>query len=245
MILPKPQDAIHKAQMFRILSEMLDNAAVAQNVFFKGGTCASMLGFLDRFSIDLDFDVKRGADKENIDANLKTVFQKLGLALVKKSKGSLFYVLKYDTPKNFRNSIKISLIDHPLKSNSYASFYLPEIDRYAACQTKETMFGNKLVAVTDRYKKYKAVAGRDVYDIHHFFMKGYRYLPEIIEERTGEKVTGYLKKLINFIEKKVTNKIITEDLSYLLPFEKFKLMSMVLRKETLLFLKDEVVRLTQ
>lgn len=33
---------------------------------FKGGTCASMLGWLDRFSVDLDFDY--AGDKKNIAA---------------------------------------------------------------------------------------------------------------------------------------------------------------------------------
>ena len=47
------------------------------------------------------------------------------------------------------------------------------------------MMANKLVAVIDRYAHREAIAGRDLYDIHHFFMKGYRYNEDVICERTG------------------------------------------------------------
>ena len=57
MILLRPQDTIHKVQLTRLLTEILDNPTLSQNLYFKGGTCAAMLGYLDRFSVDLDFDL--------------------------------------------------------------------------------------------------------------------------------------------------------------------------------------------
>ncbi|MEK7560763.1 MAG: nucleotidyl transferase AbiEii/AbiGii toxin family protein [Patescibacteria group bacterium] len=54
--LPHPKDAAHKAWLYRILSGVYDNAVLAKLLYFKGGTCAAMLGYLDRFSVDLDFD---------------------------------------------------------------------------------------------------------------------------------------------------------------------------------------------
>ena len=59
------QRAYHKAQLYRLLIRLLDNQKIASDIFFKGGTCSSMLGFLDRFSVDLDFDLKKGADKKD------------------------------------------------------------------------------------------------------------------------------------------------------------------------------------
>lgn len=50
------------------------------------------------------------------------------------------------------------------------------------------MMANKLVAVIDRYVHREAIAGRDLYDIHHFFMKGYRYNEDVICERTGKEL---------------------------------------------------------
>lgn len=239
MILPKREDAYHKVQLFRLLTEILDSSVV-RNVYFKGGSATSMLGFLDRFSVDLDFDLKPKADKKMIDKNLRKIFQNLDLKISQKSSKSLFYLLKYSAKSGLRNTIKLSLIDTALKSNIYSSFYLAEIDRFAFCQTIETMFANKLVAVMDRYKKHKMIAGRDIYDIHHFFLSGFRYNEAVIKERTKKQPVNYFIDLIKFIDTKVTDKIISEDLSFLLTNKKFQFIRKILKKETLMFLKDEV-----
>ena len=241
MILPKREDAYHKIQLLRLLTKILDSS-IAKNIYFKGGSAAAMLGFLDRFSVDLDFDLKPKVDKKTIDKNLRDIFRKLDLKISQKSHNSLFYLLKYSAKSGLRNTVKLSLSDTALKSNNYSSFYLPEIDRFAFCQTKETMFANKLVAVTDRYKKHKMIAGRDIYDIHYFLLSGFYYDEAVIRERTGKQPINYLKDLIKFINTKVTDKIINEDLSFLLTNEKFQLIRKVLKKETLMFLKDEIKR---
>jgi rRNA maturation protein Nop10 len=159
-----------------------------------------------------------------------------------KSKNELFYVLKYDSKKGERNTIKLGITPVQTKSNKYNIFYLPEIDRYANCQTIETMFAHKLVSLTDRYQKYRMMAGRDLYDIHYFFLQGYGYIEEIIEERTGKKLKEYLAELKNFIERKITGIVISEDLNFLLPPEKFKKVRKILKKETLMFLVNEIDR---
>lgn len=243
MILPKPQDALHKAQLYRLLSEILDNSFVSEHIYFKGGTCAAMLGFLDRFSVDLDFDLQKGVSSKTIHTALLPIFDRLVLQLDSKSSRSLFYLLKYDAPEGQRNSIKLSIMTDSAQANIYKPLYLPDIDRYAACQTKETMFANKLVALTDRYKKHTSIAGRDVYDIHYFFLQGYGYNAAVIEERTGKKVADYFQELHTFIEEKITNEIITQDLNVLLPAQKFQLIRKILKSETLMFLHDEISRL--
>lgn len=233
-------NAYHKAQLFRLLTEILDSE-VAKTIYFKGGSAAAMLGFLDRFSVDLDFDLKPNADKKAIDKNLRKIFKALDFKISQKSNKSLFYLVKYSAKPGLRNTIKLSLIDTALKSNTYSSFYLGEIDRFAFCQTPDTMFANKLVAVTDRYKKHKMIAGRDIYDIHHFFLSGFHYNEAVIKERTGKQPASYLKDLIKFIDSKVTDKIINEDLSFLLTHEKFQLIRKVLKRETLMFLKNAIM----
>lgn len=230
-------NAYHKAQLFRLLTEILDSP-IAKDIYFKGGSAAAMLGFLDRFSVDLDFDLKAKVNKKIIDKKLRKIFQGLNLKIDQKSSRSLFYLLKYTAKPGSRNTIKLSLIDTALKSNLYSSFYLAEIDRFAFCQTKETMFANKLVAVTDRYKKHKMIAGRDIYDIHHFFLSGLHYNEAVIKERTSKQPADYFKGLIKFIDTKVTDRIISEDLSFLLTKEKFKLIRKILKRETLMFLKS-------
>jgi len=87
------------------------------------------------------------------------------------------------------------------------------------------MFANKLVAPIDRYNKHQKIAGRDIYDIHYFFSQGYKFKKEVIEERI-------------FIENNLNEKVLTEDLSTLLPYKKFNKIRKVLKQETLMFLRS-------
>ena len=120
-----------------------------------------------------------------------------------------------------------------VEANQYKVQYFQEIDRLINSHTIETMFANKLVAVTDRYTQHKTLAGRDIYDIHHFFVQGYAYHDAIIRERTGLEPKEYFGKLIDFIKKHVTQKIIDEDLNSLLPYKKFQQIRKILIPETL------------
>lgn len=242
MILPRPEDAIHKAWLYRLLINLIDDNKISSQIYFKGGTCAAMLNFLDRFSVDLDFDLKKNADKKRLRQRLRTVFEKLDLQLKYENPRALQFVVKYPQ-KQGSNTISLDIIDTTIAANSYAPFYLVEIDRYANCQTIETMFAHKLVAVTDRYKKYHSLAGRDIYDIHYFFIHGQRYRKEVIEERTKTKTSKYLSYLSTFIYEKFTQTIIDQDLNILLPLAKFQSIRNLLKREVLMFLKDEIERL--
>ncbi len=243
MILPKREDTLHKIQLLRLLQEIVDDTLLSQNVFFKGGTCAAMLGYLDRFSLDLDFDLSERTDKKIFDKKLREIFDRLNLEVKQKSKNELFYILKYQAETGIRNTIKLGIVDKQAKANIYKPIYLGELDRFVICQTKETMFSYKLISLTDRYKKYKTIAGRDLYDIHHFFLKGFRYIEAIIKARSGKKTLAYLQELREFIKSKITNEVISEDLNYLLPTDRFQAIRKILKKETILLLGDEIKRL--
>lgn len=240
MIFVKPEDVLHKAQLLKLLTEIADNHLLSSNVYFKGGTCATMLGYLDRFSVDLDFDLKKNADKLKLLPEFMRIFKKLDLKVEKGNGKNLFFILKYDAPKDQRNTTKLSVSDVFVKANEYKTFFMAEIDRLVACQTIETMFANKLVAVVDRYNKHEKIAGRDIYDIHHFFSKGYTFKKEIIEERMKMSVEDYFKKLIKFIDEKVTDRVLTEDLNMLLPYDIFLKFRKILKPETLIFLRSVV-----
>lgn len=242
--LPKPKDAKHKAWLYRALTGIYDDAALAKALYFKGGTCAALLGYLDRFSVDLDFDfVGKRAELPETRIHLEVVFRDLGLTIYDKSKVVPQYFLTYEAPEGERNTMKIDVSIPPPKANTYESKRLHEIDRIITCQTVETMMANKLVALMDRYEHREAIAGRDLYDIHHFFMKGYRYNEDVIRERTGKDMKRFFADLIAFIEQHITEKIITQDLNTLLPYEKFSRIRRILKPETLMFLRDEEKRM--
>ena len=62
MNLPRNEDAPHKFQMYRLLTAILSESKLSQQLVFKGGTCAVLRGWLDRFSVDLDFDLIQGSN---------------------------------------------------------------------------------------------------------------------------------------------------------------------------------------
>ena len=135
---------------------------------------------------------------------------------------------------------KIDAVDTPYENNKCEKKLLPEINRYAICQTKETLLTNKLVAITDRYERNGSIAGRDLYDIHHFLQKGFDINNKLIEERKKMSATEYLKYLLNFIEDKVTQTTINQDLSFLLDYGKFNAIRKSLKEETLSLLRERL-----
>lgn len=237
MILPNPKDAIHKAWMYRLLTAIADNTLLVKSLRFKGGTCAAMRGILPRFSIDLDFDLIDTSQMELVRQHLEKLFKKLGLKIDDSSKVTPQYFLKYKSEPNQRNTVKLDVTFPAPNSNEYEPVRFIDIDRIIYAQTIPTMFANKLVSITDRYKKYGSIAGRDIFDVHTFFMKGYSYKKEIIEERTGKKTDVFFGELIDFIENKITRKIIDQDLNTLLPFNDFQKIRKILKNEVLMFLR--------
>ncbi len=232
----------HKAWLIRILTEIADSLELSSNLRFKGGTCAAMLGFLDRFSVDLDFDISSDVDEKKLRQKFHAIFKKFDLEVKQESKKALEFWVRYEAPANMRNTIKIDALNWQVKANKYQPQYLAEIDRFMVCQTIETMFANKLVAVWDRWRKTKSIAARDIYDIHHFYLKDYVYLPEIIEERTGMLVKKYLEWLSEFIRKHVTERLIDEDLNALVQPAQFQKIRKTLKQETLMAIGGDLTK---
>lgn len=244
MILPDKKDAVHKAWLYRMLSRLFDDPFISEKLAFKGGTCAAMLGYLDRFSIDLDFDfLGEGAELAETRAHMERVFESVGLTVYDQSKYAPQYFLKYPTKQGERNALKIDATFPPPQANQYEPKRFSEIDRIIVCQTKETMFANKLVAAMERYQKNERIAGRDIYDIHHFFLSGFGYDKDVIRERTKKDSVAFFTELREFVDSKITAVILDQDLNHLLPHEQWKKIRKTLKQEVLLFLRDEVERL--
>lgn len=240
MIIVKPNDAVHKAHLLRILTEIVDNPLLSNALYFKGGTCASMIGILDRFSVDLDFDIKPKSDERKLRTEFYKIFDKLGYTLNQESKKALEFYLKYTNSPNQRNTLKIDALNFVVKSNQYLPVFLPEINRTVNCQTVDSIFANKLVAVKDRYDRHKSIAGRDIYDIHHFFLGSLKYNHNIIIERTGLSVIKYFIYLRNFITNKITQTLIDQDLNALLPLNSYTKIRKTLETETIMFIDNEI-----
>jgi len=247
MILPDQKDAIHKAWLYRVLINFCDSPLLSSSLYFKGGTCAVMRGLLDRFSIDLDFDYVAEDDRlSDVRLEMESIFDDLGLEIKDRSKAVPQYFLRYKNYReNERNSLKIDVTLPPPRSNRYEPVRLVDIDRILYCQTADTMFSNKMVALVERHEKNGSIAGRDLYDLHHFFITGQDYNRDVILERRNiERVGDYLKLLLEFITNHFTERIISQDLNMLLPYKKFKSIRKTLINETIFLLRDEIERIS-
>jgi len=74
-------------------------------------------------------------------------------------------------------------------------------------------------------------------------MNGFGYDREVIKERRGTEAKAFFLELKKFVEANITRTIIEQDINTLLPYDKFKKIRLVLKKETLMFLNDEIKRL--
>ncbi len=241
MTIINPKDANHKAWLMRVLTEIVDDQFLAEQLRFKGGTCASMLGYLDRFSVDLDFDILDETQTDLIRQKMKKIFTNLNLEIKDESKRVVEFLLRYPAPINDRNSLRVDMVGKNYLENIYENQFLPEINRYFGCQTVETMFSHKLIALMERYDKHQTIAGRDVYDIHYFFFSGRLYRKEIIKERTGKNLPQFFTDLKEFLEKQVNPDLLVQDLGTLLPSDKMRFVKKNLLVETKMFIENAIL----
>jgi len=104
------------------------------------------------------------------------------------------------------------------------------------------MFANKLVALIERFERTNSIAGRDLYDIHYFFLNSFGYNEKVIQERRKKDAKTFFKKLIRFIKDNINQTIIDQDLNTLLSQEKFSQIRKIIKQETIVFLEDEIKR---
>lgn len=240
IVIPNKQSIKHKNQLLRTLRALLKNKVLANTLIFKGGTYAALLGKLDRFSVDLDFDIIPAghAHKQSLRIVLHQIFSDLKLQIKDESVKHLQFFLRYDAPENERNTLKIEVNDQVSKFNEYESAFLKEVDMYCRGHTEGTMFANKLVAAKARFDEGKRIAGRDFYDIHHFFTQGLDVNEKVVEDLTKLPYQTYLNSLANFIEKHIEPKKLQQDLNPLLPKNELDFVVHKLKPELLLFLKS-------
>lgn len=228
MIINKQQ---HKKIMLEILSDISSDPFLAINLGFKGGTCVYFLYGLDRFSVDLDFDLL-DIEKE------AQVLEKMDLILAKygevKKDGTLRRKLKYTEESVM---LKVDISDR-MELNSLNTYEVRDVISGVPLKvlSQADIFAHKLSAIFDRYKNKKTnkiITNRDLYDVNFFFDNNWPFNEKIIELRSGKKAIEYLRDLKNLIEKKVDNKKILDGIGALVDDKKRHWVQANLKKEVL------------
>lgn len=240
MKLPRTTDAAHKVQMYRLLVAILNDNWLSQQLVFKGGTCAVLRGWLDRFSVDLDFDLPNSQVKLVTKNRIQEIISHLGYEIKDQSQKHVQYFLKYPAPPHTRNTLKLEINDQVSPYNESEIATLSELNRLAVTQTQSTMVANKMVAALGRLGSTGKTAGRDFYDLHHFLSQGYEINIKIVEDLTGIQYPVYIKKLIEYIEHQLTDDQLYQDINPLIPGREVKDIVKRLREELLWLLRGLV-----
>jgi len=167
----------HRTIMYNILQDIFTQT-FAKKLAFKWWTATYFLYWLDRFSTDLDFDVLWEID--NLDQKIIDVLKKYW-TIKKKNKIILSY-------KKEQDNIKIDINRKIRKNNHYQimNFFGTDIQ----VQDAETIFSNKLVALTERN------TNRDIYDVHFFMKNAFKIDEKLIQERTWKNSIELFKIIL-------------------------------------------------
>jgi len=197
----KLEKNIHREMMLKILADISSSSLLANNIGFKGGTACYFLHGLDRFSVDLDFDILDAKKEDEVKEKLMKLLEQYGTIKTRTS-----IKLKYS---NECQALKIDLSAR-YDTNKLNTYKIEEIVSRVPIKVlqKEDIFAHKLIALTDRNcakGESPVIANRDLYDIHFFFENNWSFNNIIIEEYTGKKVAEYLQYVYDFIEKYVNS----------------------------------------
>lgn len=181
----------HKTILFQILKDIYSDTSVAPFLGFKGGSAALMFYGLDRFSVDLDFDLLDESKEDIIFEKVIAIAKKYGmLKELYKKRFNLFCLLSYEDKAQ---NIKVEI-----NKRQFGSTY--EIKTYLGVSMlvmkKQDMFAHKLIAMSERIGK----TNRDIYDVWFFLAHRFPINEEIIKKRSSMPLAKFLKKCINRIE---------------------------------------------
>jgi predicted nucleotidyltransferase component of viral defense system len=217
----------HKNILIRILKDIYTDSSLGPFLGFKGGTAAYLFYDLNRFSVDLDFDLLNENKEQEVFEKVEKIAREYGRIKDKINKShTLFILLSYSEEAQ---NIKIEI-----NKRCFGSQY--EVRNYLGISMLvmkgEDMFAHKLVAMTER----KKIANRDIFDIYFFLKSNWGINREIIEQRTKENFVSYLKRCIDFLEVKSERGILFGIGELIDEKQKFWAKSK-LKKETIFLLK--------
>jgi predicted nucleotidyltransferase component of viral defense system len=186
--------ATHKNILIKILKDVYTNHLIAQSLGFKGGTAALLFYGLNRFSVDLDFDLLDESKTDEIYEHILIILKSYGTVKEsRKKRYSLFFLLSYDSKVVGAYNVKIEI-----NKRTFGSHY--ETKQYLGIpmqvMVQKDMAANKLVAMYERIGK----TNRDIFDVWFFLHNGWPINKDIVERRTHMKYVHFLQKCVDSLE---------------------------------------------
>ncbi len=201
--------AQHKNILIKILKDIYSNAAIGPILGFKGGTAAYLFYNLDRFSVDLDFDLLDVNKEEIVFEEISRILRNYGqIKTADKKRYSLLYILAYNEKEPEAQNVKIEVNRRNFGSQYAIKSYLGIPMKV---MTPGDMAANKLVAFYERIGK----TNRDIYDTWFFFSNNWPINRELVERRTNMTFHEFLEKSLELLQE-MDNKSILSGMGELL-----------------------------
>lgn len=219
--------SVHKNLLFQILKDIYSDTTIAPFLGFKGGTAAFMFYELNRFSVDLDFDLLDASKEDYIFDRVERIAKKYGsIKDAEKKRFNLLFVLSYeDKSRKIKIEINRRFFGSSYELKTYLGVSMPVMVR-------KDMFAHKLMAMHERVGK----TSRDIYDTWFFLEHRWPINKTIIENRAGVSFHKFLQKCIDQLEN-LNNRNILDGLGDLLTESQKDWARAKLRSETIFLLK--------
>ena len=194
--------ARHRVILVEILRDIFTNPITSGALGFKGGTAAYLFHGLNRFSVDLDFDLLDPSLTDIVFDELKALLLRHGnLKLADKKRYSLIFILDYIDKASGAQNVKLEVNLRNFNSRYEVQQYLGIPMRV---MVREDMAANKLVACYERIGK----TNRDLYDCYFFLSRHWPINQKIIENRTGKGYSEFLADLLDSVEQMKSRSIL-------------------------------------
>ena len=222
--------------MGKILRDIYSDISISSLLGLKGGTAAYFFYGLQRFSVDLDFDIlsENENDKKIVYNKILEIIKKYGI--IKDSyikKYTIFVLLSYS---DMDSNIKIEINTRNQIKNIKSKY---ELKKYLGISMmvakKEYLFAGKISALTMRTK----IAMRDIYDINYFAKNNWDIDEEAVKSISNRDKKEQLLLCLEVIEKIKDNEIMT-GLGELVKEEEKEWIRKDLREETIFMIKNYI-----
>lgn len=201
----------HKTILFQILKDIYSDTTIAPFLGFKGGTAALLFYGLDRFSVDLDFDLLDETKEDYIFDKVVSIVKKYGVLKESyKKRFNLFCLVSYEDKAH---NIKVEI-----NRRQFGSHY--ELKTYLGVSmlvmVPADMFAHKLMAMLERMGK----TSRDIYDVWFFLEHHFPINKQIVEKRAGVSFDKVIKNCVLGLEKMNNHDILSGVGELLTPSQK-------------------------
>lgn len=189
----------HKSILLQILKDIYSNANISPYLGFKGGTASYLFYNLERFSVDLDFDLIDETKEDQVFSEIEQIVKNYGrIKEARKKRFNLFFLLSYEEgTQNIKIEINRRMFGSKYEIKTYLGISM-------LVMTKEDMFAHKLMAMHERMGK----SNRDIFDVWFFLKNNWSINKKIVEERSKLPFLELLNKCIAQLEKTTSRNIL-------------------------------------